>query len=121
LCIAAISLLTMLATGVVAAREAGGAAQSGSLAAIQVFHERQLNSPASERGAVRGLSAAWRPTRRPRDGAGRSVKRLQAFEVDCAAVRNKQALMTALAAGLDFPDYFGANWDALADCLTDFG
>jgi RNAse (barnase) inhibitor barstar len=36
-------------------------------------------------------------------------------------VRNKQGLMTALAARLDFPDYFGANWDALADCLTDFG
>jgi hypothetical protein len=64
LCIAAISLLTMLATGVVAAREAGGAAQSGSLATTQVFHERQLDSPASERGAVRGLSAAWRPARR---------------------------------------------------------
>jgi RNAse (barnase) inhibitor barstar len=27
--------------------------------------------------------------------------------------------METLARGLALPDYFGANWDALADCLTD--
>lgn len=31
----------------------------------------------------------------------------------------KQALLDTLAAALRFPDHFGANWDALYDCLTD--
>lgn len=31
----------------------------------------------------------------------------------------KQALLEVLAAALQFPDYFGVNWDALYDCLTD--
>jgi RNAse (barnase) inhibitor barstar len=47
------------------------------------------------------------------------LKGLQDFDVDCSSVRSKRRLMEALAAGLALPDYFGANWDALADCLTD--
>jgi len=30
-------------------------------------------------------------------------------------------LFGALATALQFPDYFGQNWDAVADCLTDVG
>lgn len=33
--------------------------------------------------------------------------------------RDKESLMTALAAKMNFPPYFGRNWDALRDCLTD--
>ncbi len=29
-------------------------------------------------------------------------------------------LLEAIAERLQFPAYFGANWNALADCLTDF-
>lgn len=31
----------------------------------------------------------------------------------------RDALFTALAEALPLPDYFGRNWDALADCLSD--
>ena len=41
---------------------------------------------------------------------------------DLVAVRlgpGKDAVLAAIAAALGFPDWFGANWDALEDCLTD--
>lgn len=31
----------------------------------------------------------------------------------------KKPLFEAMAQALDFPDWFGENWDALEDCLTD--
>ena len=36
-----------------------------------------------------------------------------------ASIETKAALLAALQAGLRFPDYFGHNWDALWDCITD--
>jgi RNAse (barnase) inhibitor barstar len=56
---------------------------------------------------------------RPRIAALARLRGLHEFEVDCRGVRNKRRLMAALRRGLALPDYFGANWDALADCLTD--
>ena len=38
-----------------------------------------------------------------------------------ARTRGKRELLTLLARQLGFPDYFGCNWDALDDCLRDFG
>src|SRR3954471_504838 len=35
-------------------------------------------------------------------------------------IQTKSDLLRALAEQLHFPDYFGANWDALWDCLNDF-
>lgn len=32
---------------------------------------------------------------------------------------NKETLLTGVARACDFPAYFGHNWDALWDCLTD--
>ena len=32
---------------------------------------------------------------------------------------NKDTLLTSMAKACDFPSYFGHNWDALWDCLTD--
>jgi hypothetical protein len=39
--------------------------------------------------------------------------------LDLSGVTDKAALMTACAEALRLPDWFGANWDALADCLSD--
>jgi RNAse (barnase) inhibitor barstar len=47
------------------------------------------------------------------------LKGLQLFRADCSAVCSKHALLATIARALRFPAYFGMNWDALADCLTD--
>ncbi|WP_030560505.1 barstar family protein [Streptomyces aureocirculatus] len=39
--------------------------------------------------------------------------------LDLDGVRDKAAFMDRCAAALTLPDWFGRNWDALADCLTD--
>ncbi|MGY0634858.1 barstar family protein [Luteimonas sp. A478] len=39
--------------------------------------------------------------------------------VDLGTVDGKTALLEKLARALDFPDYFGHNWDALDDALGD--
>jgi len=41
------------------------------------------------------------------------------FAVDLAGVKGKAVLMERLQGALDFPEWFGQNWDALEDCLTD--
>ena len=39
--------------------------------------------------------------------------------VSLAGATGKKELLARLAQGLQFPAWFGANWDALEDCLTD--
>ena len=41
------------------------------------------------------------------------------FRVDLAGIEAKAGLLEALARDMAFPEWFGANWDALADCLGD--
>ena len=41
------------------------------------------------------------------------------IRVDLAGCSDKATLLARLAAALQFPDWFGHNWDALSDCLTD--
>jgi Barstar (barnase inhibitor). len=45
---------------------------------------------------------------------------LQVFEIG-AEIRDDRTLFAAFAAALEFPDYFGHNWDALDECLRDLG
>lgn len=45
--------------------------------------------------------------------------RLRFARIDLAGVTTKDALLATIAAALDFPRWFGGNWDALEDCLAD--
>ena len=44
---------------------------------------------------------------------------LQVSRIDLAGAADKQALMQRFAGVLDFPRWFGGNWDALEDGLGD--
>lgn len=41
------------------------------------------------------------------------------IRIDLAGCTDKATLLARFAAALHFPDWFGHNWDALSDCLTD--
>jgi len=44
---------------------------------------------------------------------------LDVVAVSLAAADGKEALLRTLAEALSFPQWFGGNWDALEDCLSD--
>jgi len=39
--------------------------------------------------------------------------------VEGSRIKDKQTLLCELASALDYPDYFGRNWDAFEECLRD--
>lgn len=41
------------------------------------------------------------------------------FPLDGAKIASKDALLRQLASAMEFPDYFGNNWDSLEECLRD--
>lgn len=42
------------------------------------------------------------------------------FKVDLSGILTKQEFLRSMAKALQFPSYFGMNWDAFEECLTDF-
>lgn len=54
------------------------------------------------------------------------IKNPQAFISDAdfvahlSGISSKDELLKQLSKKLNFPEYFGHNWDALSDCLRDF-
>jgi RNAse (barnase) inhibitor barstar len=44
---------------------------------------------------------------------------LAAFRVNLVKAGDKEQMLAAVAKALKFPDWFGHNFDALADCLAD--
>ncbi len=47
-------------------------------------------------------------------------RRFAVFRVNLAGCTESSEVLARLAEQLYFPDWFGQNWDALTDCLTDF-
>ena len=44
---------------------------------------------------------------------------LAAFRIDIGHAHDKEDFLEHLSEAMKFPDWFGGNWDALADCLRD--
>lgn len=49
------------------------------------------------------------------------ARRFAAFTLDLAGVGSKAAFLRRAAEAMAFPAYFGQNWDAFYDCVTDLG
>jgi hypothetical protein len=47
------------------------------------------------------------------------VDALRGSELAIARIDLKRSVLDAFSQALGFPDWFGENWDALEDCLTD--
>src|SRR3954470_22049455 len=41
------------------------------------------------------------------------------YALDGKKITDKKSFLAQIAREMEFPDYFGKNWDALNDCLTD--
>jgi len=76
-------------------------------------------APVLEGSAPAGVMS-W-PARLPAEHALEAARRAgwETAVLDLAGVLDKAGLMTVCATALHLPDWFGANWDALADCLGD--
>ena len=46
---------------------------------------------------------------------------IRMIELNGEKLEGEVELMAAISQGFEFPDYFGANWDALEECLRDMG
>lgn len=64
-------------------------------------------------------SGVYRATRSAEIVDAARGTRLDLAHVDLAGAQDKEALLARLAMALALPDWFGGNWDALEDCLTD--
>ncbi len=43
------------------------------------------------------------------------------FDLNGEPLRTRDDLLRGIADAMQFPDYFGMNWDAVIDCLRDLG
>lgn len=52
-------------------------------------------------------------------GAVAGQRGMSAAVADLAGCHDKEEFLSRVAVALDFPDWFGRNWDAFFDCLAD--
>ena len=46
---------------------------------------------------------------------------IAAFDLNGEPIHSRDDLLRGIADAMQFPDYFGMNWDAVIDCLRDLG
>ena len=51
--------------------------------------------------------------------SGLKQQGIQIFYLDGREVCDKRSFLSKIATVMKFPDYFGHNWDALDECITD--
>ena len=68
-----------------------------------------------------GVSGAYYVSASGRESLEDSARRLEyAFvAIDLSDCTGSEAAIARIAAALEFPDWFGHNWDALSDALND--
>jgi hypothetical protein len=61
------------------------------------------------------------PSSSPVDGLAGAARRAgwRVYVLNGEHIHDKATFLNAIARAMDFPSYFGKNWDALNDCLTD--
>ena len=71
--------------------------------------------------SARGPGVYVLDTRLPANETAREIERrgFNVVTIDGAPVSDKEAFLRATADAMRFPAYYGANWDAFEECLTD--
>ena len=67
-----------------------------------------------------GKAGVYHLNREPREVARAAQSAgLDCFRIDIGRVHDKDDFLERISKAMRFPDWFGRNWDALADCLRD--
>lgn len=66
-----------------------------------------------------GKSGVYRATRADAIADALRGSKVSLARIALQGITEKPALLRRIGSNLGFPDWFGENWDALEDCLTD--